>query len=218
MRSIGMTTERETLIYPSNLPLTTTLDISNHPIMETIRNTLFPLLPNGHYLTSMFDRLDVIVSGGGTDPHVYSARNDGRVATIFITLPVRFHGGTLVIRDTDGSEERYFGLGGKSGNLEWTAFHADCAYEVETVHKGCKVSISYGVYPRSYGPQADPLIILSENFMDLFPPILNATRGRKIAFYLSSEYKANPSDVLADSIVPYVSIGIRHHDHCPIDW
>jgi hypothetical protein len=206
MGGIGILPERETLIYPPNLPLTTTLDISNHPIMETIRNTLFPLLPNGHYLTSMYDKLDVIVSGGGTGRQVYSARNDGRVATIFITLPVRFRGGTLVIRDTDGSEERYFGRGGKSGDLEWTAFLADCEYEVETVHKGCKVSISYGVYPRTYGPQADPLIAPSENFMDLFSPILNATRGRKIAFYLLNEYGVNPSEALADSLVPYVSI------------
>ena len=212
--SVPMTTfselpTRESLVYPATLPLTASLEISNHPIMDAVRTTLFPLLPQGHYLTAMRDKLDIIVGGGGIDPQPSSMRNDGRVATLCITLPVRFRGGTLVIRDTDGSEEKYSGLGGKGGDLEWVAFLADCELEVETVQKGCKLSLSYGLYLRTFGAQVDPLIIPSDNFSDLFSPILNATRGRKIAFYLSNEYGVNPSEVLAESLVPFVSVLIK---------
>lgn len=195
----------ESLVYPPHLPLTATLEISNHPIMDAVRSTLFPSLPAGHYLTVLRDKLDVIQSGRKMSPQNH---NDGRVATINITLPVRFRGGTLVIRDIDRSEERYSGRGGKGGDMEWVAFLAECEYEVEPVNKGCKLTISYGVYPRTFGPAGaypDPLIAPSANFLDLFSPILNTMRGRKIAFYLINDYGINPSEVLAESLVPYVS-------------
>ncbi|TFY79753.1 hypothetical protein EWM64_g4257, partial [Hericium alpestre] len=49
----------DSLYYPSNLPLTTSLEIANHPILEAVRNTLFPTLPGGHYLTALRDKLEV---------------------------------------------------------------------------------------------------------------------------------------------------------------
>jgi hypothetical protein len=76
----------------------------------------------------------------------------GRVATISVTLPVRFRGGTLVIYDPEGNQEKFYGRGGKSGDLEWTAFLADCSYEVETVEKGCRISLTYGVFMKTFGP------------------------------------------------------------------
>jgi hypothetical protein len=145
------------------------------------------------------------MNGSRIAPQLPSIHNDGRVATISVTLPVRFRGGSLVIRDPVGSEEKYFGHGGKGDHIEWTAFLADCEYEVEPVQKGCKISISYGVHLRTFGPAVDPLIIPSNNFMDLFAPILNGSRGRKIAFYLSHDYNVNPAETLADAVVPFVS-------------
>jgi hypothetical protein len=172
--------------------------------MDAVRNALLPLLPSGHYLTAMRGILEVIDTGARMLPQRPSMRNDGRVATIQITLPVRFCGGSLVVKDTNGSEERYIDQSGKNGHIEWTAFLADCEYEVQTVHKGCKLSISYGIYPRTFGPQVDPLILPSDDFLDIFSPILNAMRGRKIAFYLSHHYDVDPAEVLADSLVPSV--------------
>lgn len=194
--------DRESLFYPPNLPLTATLELANHPVLDAIRNTLFPSLPIGHYLTAVRDRLEVMSGGGRLAPRIPT--KDGRVATIIVTLPVRFRGGALVIRDVEGSSEKFYGRGGKTGDMEWTAFLADCEYEVETVQKGCRVTISYGVHLRTFGPiglQADPLITPSDDFLDMLSPILNICRGRKIAFYLQCDYGVNPSEVLAESLV-----------------
>jgi hypothetical protein len=201
--------DRESLFYPPNLPLTASLEIANHPILDAVHSTLFPNLPPGHYLTSMRDRLEVVDNGGRMNPQPRSLRNDGRSATIIVTLPVRFRGGALVVRDPDGREEKYFGRGGKNGDIEWVAFLPDCDYEIETVQKGCRISISYAVFLRTFGlsgPEAnpDPLIKPSDNFLDLVTPILNMSRGRKIAFYLSCDYSVNPSETLAESLVPVV--------------
>ncbi|KZP20351.1 hypothetical protein FIBSPDRAFT_742497 [Athelia psychrophila] len=202
--------DRESLFYPTNLPLTATLELANHPVLDAIRSTLFPELPAGHYLTALRDKLEVIVEGGRMGPHMHARPKDGRAATICVTLPVRFKGGALVIRDADGLEEKYFGRGGKTGDMEWTAFLPDCDYEVETVQKGCRLTISYGVHLRTFGvagPQADPLITPSDIFLDMLSPILNICRGRKIAFYSQADYGVNPSEVLAESLVPNLKGG-----------
>jgi hypothetical protein len=201
--------EHESLFFPPNLALTTSLELSNHPIMDSIRNALFPSLPSGHYLTAIRDKLEVLATGSRLPSQSRTLRSDGRVATVIITLPVRFRGGALVIRDPESQEEKFFGRGGKNGDLEWTAFMAECDYEVEPVQKGCRMSLSYGIHLRTFGPSgvgADPLINPSDKFLDLLAPLLNASRGRKIAFYLSHSYGVNPAEVLADTLVPDVRL------------
>lgn len=206
---------REAIFYPPNLPLSATLEIANHPILDAVRNTLFSTLPVGHYLTAIRDKLEIVPKGGRmtTQPKPM----DARVATIVVTLPVKYRGGALVIRDIDGNEETYRG-GGRSGSgshgggigvghLEWTSFLASSEYEVEEVTKGCRLTLAYAVFLRTFGPsglQPDPLITPSDRFLDLIAPILNVCRGRRIAFYLSGEYGVNPAEVLADSLVPHV--------------
>ncbi|KAH9934171.1 uncharacterized protein B0H18DRAFT_870092 [Fomitopsis serialis] len=200
--------QNESLFYPTDLPLTATLEIANHPILEAVRNTLFPTLPLGHYLTAIRDKLEIVLQGN-TIP-VQRRPNDGRVATIVVTLPVRFRGGALVVRNADGVEDKFFGRGGKSGDMEWTAFMGDCDHEVELVQKGCRVSISYAVQLRTFGPaliQPNPLITPSDRFLDLLSPILNMSRGRRIALYLTGDYGVNPGEVLAESLVPYLKGG-----------
>lgn len=202
--------EQESLFYPVSLPLTTSLELANHPVMEAIRDTLFPSLPVGHYLTAVRDKLEVLVSGSRLAAQPRSLRNDSRVATIIVTLPVSFRGGALVIHDTEGHKETFSGTGVKSGELEWTAFLADCDYEVEPVQKGCKMFISYSVFLRTFGPSgivADPLIHPSDKFFELLSPVLTLSRGRKIAFYLSNTYSVNPAEVLAESLVPHLKAG-----------
>lgn len=196
--------DRESLFYPPNLPLTPSLELANHPVLDAIRTSLFPNLPQGHFLIATHDRLEVLVNGGRMGRQL---KNDGRSATIVVTLPVRFKGGALVVRDPLGNDERYNARGGKAGDIEWTAFLADCDYEIETVQKGCRILMTYGVYLKTYGSgnNPDPLITPSDKFFDLMAPILNLSRGRKIAFYLSHDYGVNPSEVLAESLVPEVS-------------
>ncbi|KAF9001182.1 hypothetical protein BDQ17DRAFT_1492196 [Cyathus striatus] len=189
--------DRESLFYPPNLPLTLSLDIASHPILDAVRTSLFPNLPPGHHLTATRDKLELLVSDGRMGRQPVSLRNDGRSATIVVTLPIRFKGGALVIHDRIGNQEKYYGRGGKTGDIEWTAFLADCEYEIETVTKGCRVSVSYGVYLRTP----------SDNFFDLMAPIMNMSRGKRIGFYLTNDYGVNPSEVLAESIVPSLKGG-----------
>jgi hypothetical protein len=206
--------DRRSLFYPPNLALTASLEIANHPILDAVRTTLFPNLPPGHYLISMRDRLEVVDSGSRMNPQPRSLRNDGRSATIIITLPVRFKGGALIIRDPEGNQEKYFGRGGKDGDIEWTAFLPDCEYEIETVQKGCRISVSYAVFLKTLSPSnmnPEPLIYPSDDFLDLLAPILNMSRGRKIAFYLMYDHSANPSETLAGSLVPRVGLPMHPH-------
>lgn len=201
----GDFTDCESLYYPPNLPLTTSLEIANHPILEAVRNTLFPALPGGHYITAIRDRLEIVAAGAHMIAQPRPA--DQRIATLIVTLPVRFRGGELVVRNFDGEEERHGGRGGKNGHLEWTAFLADCDYEIADVQKGCRVTISYAIHAKSFGPAGvmpDPLITPSDLLLDQLAPIFNITRGRTIAFYLTGDYHINPATELAETVVPYV--------------
>ena len=205
--SVNGYAETETLFYPPTLPLTATLELANHPILDAVRNTLFPALPVGHYLTAIRDKLEIWPKGNGITAQ--SRPLDNRVATILVTLPVKFRGGSLVVRSPDGSEEKFYGRGGKSGDMEWTAFMSDCDYEIQPVRSGCRITISYAVQLKSFGPaglQPDPLITPSDQFLDKLSPVLNLSRGRSIAFYLTGEYGVNPGEVLAESLVPNVSL------------
>ncbi|OSD01068.1 hypothetical protein PYCCODRAFT_1413425 [Trametes coccinea BRFM310] len=200
--------ENETLFYPPSLPLTATLELANHPILEAVRNTLFPALPVGHYLTAVRDKLELWPKGNAIT--VQSRPLDNRVATVLVTLPVRFRGGSLVVRSVDGMEEKFYGRGGKGADLEWAAFLSDCDYEIQPVRSGCRMTISYAVQVKSFGPagiQPDPLITPSDRFLDLLSPVLNMSRGRRIAFYLTGEYGVNPGEVLAESLVPTLKGG-----------
>ncbi|KAG8216193.1 hypothetical protein J3R82DRAFT_8219 [Butyriboletus roseoflavus] len=200
---INVYPDRDSLFYPPNLPLTATLEIANHPILDAVRNALFPNLPVGHYLITVRDRLEVMANGCRMSPQPRTLRNDGRVATIVVTLPVQYRGGTLIVRDGEGAEEKFFG-GGQPEQVEWTAFLAECEYEVETIQQGCRMSISFAVHLKTYGPSVDPLISPSEYFLDLLSPVLSLSRGRKVAFYLTQEYGVNPADAIAESLVPHL--------------
>ncbi|KAG6380431.1 hypothetical protein JVT61DRAFT_8565 [Boletus reticuloceps] len=200
---INVYPDRDSLFYPPNLPLTATLEIANHPILDAVRNAIFPNLPVGHYLITVRDRLEVMASGCRMTPQPRTLRNDGRVATIVVTLPVQYRGGALIVRDAEGSEEKFFG-GGQPGEVEWAAFLAECEYEVETVQQGCRMSISFAVHLKTYGPSVDPLITPSEHFLDLLSPVLSLTRGRKVAFYLTQDYGINPAETIAELLVPHL--------------
>lgn len=214
--------ERESLFYPPTLPITTSLEITNFPILDAVKNTLFPNLPTGHYLTATKDTLEVLLDGGRLERQTAHQRNDGRAATILLTLPVRFQGGALLVRDpVTGLQERFMTKvqpnvppsthgGGPMESMEWVAFLANCDYETEMVDKGYRVMMSYGVYVKSFSPEGaarfDSLTIPTDTFFDLLAPVMNMSRGRKIAFYLSHDYTVDPSLITAQTLVPQVRI------------
>ncbi|KAF7350584.1 hypothetical protein MSAN_01618400 [Mycena sanguinolenta] len=210
----------EAFHYPSNLPLTPSLEIANHPILDAIRNMLFPTLPIGHYLTVRRERLDVLLAGSRMPTQQGQRRTDNRIATLSITLPVRFRGGALVIRDSPehgGAIER-LDTAAPTSDLEWTAFLGECEHEVEPVTKGCRMSLSYAVFSKSFGAGTgvggiglgagmELLFTPNQPFLDLFPPVLQMSRGRKIAFLLAHDYDVDPSVLLAESLVPFLKGG-----------
>lgn len=200
--------DRESMYYPPNLPLTATLELANHPILDAVRTSLFPRLATGQHLIAVRDLLELVPTGGHMCPQRRAPEEEGKVATIVVTLPIRFKGGALVVHDFEQNEEKYYGRGGKPGDLEWTAFLADCDREIETVQRGVRLTLSYKVLLRTYGPSPSPsqsLMIPSDRFLDLISPVLNMSRGRTIAFYLQEQYGFSPAEVLAESLVPHVS-------------
>jgi len=197
--------DRESLFYPTNLPLTISLDLTNHPVLDAVRAGFFPNLEPDKHLVAVKDKLEVVVDGGGMGVQPRMLRSDGRVATVIVTLPVRFRGGALVVQSEDGRVEKYHGRGGKPGDIEWVAFLNECEYEIEMVTKGCRMTVSYGIHLRSQVSAS--LMEPSDNFLDLISPILNYSRGRKIGFYLHNDYGINPSEFPADSVVPKLKGG-----------
>jgi hypothetical protein len=177
---------------------------------------LFPTLPAGHHLTVRRERLDVLLAGSRLPPQ--PPRTDGRLATLSVTLPVRFRGGALIIRApasdlTHGEEREKLDSAAPTSDLEWTAFRGECEYEVEAVTRGCRMSLSYAVFGKSFGaPMANMVVAAPEPvlfapnqpFLDLFPPVLQMSRGRKIGFLLAHDYDVDPSVVLAETLVPFV--------------
>jgi len=197
--------------FPKGLSFSTSLEISNHPVLDTVRDVLFPNLPHGHYLTAQRSGLELIPAGASsraTSPTPSSSENPSdAVATLLVTLPVRFQGGELVVthpEDSLGTAERFRARGGKAGDIEWTAFLADCTYRWEQVTQGCRVSIVYHVCLKNTGDAQTiprPSIIPNDRFLDAMTPLFSRARGRKLGFYLSGNYTLSPAEDLAAAIV-----------------
>jgi hypothetical protein len=203
--------DRDALFFPQSLFLAPSLEIANHPILDSVHAALFPQLPQENHLFAVRDRLDVINSGSHlANQNPALLNNDGRSATIIVTLPVKFRGGVIMVRDSLGREEKFQGSGGQAGDIDWLAIPADCEYRIETVQKGCCLTLSYGIYIKQFNPAAgsisDSLMIPSDGFFDLLAPILNSSRGRNIAFHLNYDYIANPAEVTANTLVPQVCV------------
>lgn len=197
---------RRSLVFPSGRPVAVSLELSSHPVLDIVKATLFPKLPQGYHLLAVRDKLHIHPSGTYTRPVHDAVFPEGVVATIMVTLPVHYRGGTLVV-GCEGKEERFYGrLGSKSNELEWQAWRTNCDWEVQKVEKGHRVAMTWHVYQRSYGPSSHPLMVPNDALLDALADLLNHGRGKNLGFFLSHEYGVSPSDVLADSLAPYVRI------------
>jgi len=77
--------------------------------------------------------------------------------------------------------------------------------------------ISYAVFSNTLGSggasgvglagRSQALINPSDGFIDLLSPLLNMSRGRKIGFFIQGDYGVDPSEALADSLVPSLNGG-----------
>lgn len=105
------------------------LSINNHPILDA---SLFPQFPQENHLCTVREKLDMIDSGShlaNQTPAVLN--NDGRSATIIVTLPVRFRGGIILVCDSLGREEKFQGSGGQARDIDWLAIPADSEYRID---------------------------------------------------------------------------------------
>jgi len=200
------------LVWPSHLPFSTTFDLASYPVLDTVRSVLFPKCYPGTYLYAVRDKLEVFLAGSSSVPwRPPSSRGaDGakRVATIMLDLPVPYRGGALLVRSPGGEEERFRspsqGIVGDT-SLHWTAYLANCERKVEYVEQGCRMSISYGVYMKAFGPAGpspNPLLAPNDTLLDALIPVLNKSRGRTLGIYLTGRYDCAPERILADSLVP----------------
>lgn len=195
---------RRSLVYPSARPLAVSLELSSHPVLDIVKATLFPKLPQGYHLLAVRDKLHIHPAGTYTRPVHDAVFPESVVATIMVTLPVHYRGGTLVIGN-EGKEERFYGrLGSKANELEWQAWRTNSDWEVQKVEKGHRVAMTWHVYQRSYGPSSHPLMVPNDALLDALADLLNHGRGKNLGFFLSHEYGVSPSDVLADSLAPYL--------------
>jgi len=195
---------RRSLVYPAARPLAVSLELSSHPVLDIVKATLFPKLPQGYHLLAVRDKLTIHPSGTYTRPVHDAVFPEGVVATIMVTLPVHYRGGTLVV-GSEGKEERFYGrLGSKSNELEWQAWKINSDWEVQKIEKGHRVAMTWHVYQRSYGPSSHPLMVPNDALLDALADLLNQGRGKNLGFFLSHEYGVSPSDVLADSLAPYL--------------
>jgi hypothetical protein len=168
---------RNYMTYRSNSsrPVTTSFDIASHPILDTVRRTLFPSSSEGHYLVASMNRVDCYLAGGysshpGPSQLEAGGTEDDPVAQVVVTLPVRYRGGVLQVFK-DGNEERFYGRGclsagavppqpaqgakasGSIGNMEWVAYLAgECDTKVSPLEKGVRINLVYNVFMKSYGP------------------------------------------------------------------
>ncbi|PPQ79023.1 hypothetical protein CVT25_002332 [Psilocybe cyanescens] len=127
------------------------------------------------------------------------SRQDSRLATLIITLPVCYPGGPVVATDHEGKKENFLGNGRKPTKIKWMAFRFEGGYAVEPVQSGCMITISYGVYIASHGHTnpdltVDTLMTPSDRFFDLLSPI--NSRGQSIASLLNHDYNIDPAEAL----------------------
>ncbi|KAG8899280.1 hypothetical protein FRB99_006830 [Tulasnella sp. 403] len=97
-------------------PITPSFDIASHPILDTVRKTLFPYAQDSNYLVANLNRVDVFCPGASSFSPKTSYGADGGItedepcAHVIVTLPVRFRGGMMSVVK-DGNEERFWGRG-----------------------------------------------------------------------------------------------------------
>lgn len=203
-------------VWPFKRPFSLSFDIANHPIIDTIRSILFPKIYPGSYLYAVRDNLEIFLPGTRSNAW-RSSPSQGysgatRVATLILTLPMLYRGGASVVRNLHGSVERFYSPAQNSPGdttLHWMAFVSDCEHEVEVVEQGCRLIISYGVYMKSFGPAGpipNPLLNPNDQLLDALTPVLNLSRGKTLAICLTGQYSCDPTQILADSLVPIVSI------------
>lgn len=112
-------------------------------ILATVREELG--LPNEAELTAGLRSLLVYEPNQFFLAHQDWEKDDAMAGTLVVTLPSTYRGGDLLI----GHDEEWKAYKGSPTVLSLVAFHADCQHEVLKVKSGYRLTLTYGLLPRS---------------------------------------------------------------------
>lgn len=125
-------------------------------MLERVRDDLG--LPDGHRLRAELHSMLVYGPGQFFRQHRDSEKSDDMVATLVVTLPSSFRGGSLVIEHGDDTVTSR----GSKSRLSFVAFYADCPHEVRPVTEGYRVSLTYNLRLEGSGTGPPPGVAESE--------------------------------------------------------
>ena len=109
------------------------------PILDGVAADLG--LPVGRRLVAELHSMLVYTRGQFFGPHQDSEKDDRMVASLVVTLPGTFTGGSLVV-EHHGERKVYRSLKDK---LSFVAFYSDCRHEVRPVRSGHRVVLTYNL-------------------------------------------------------------------------
>jgi len=112
------------------------------PVLEDLRADLG--LPTDSRLTAELQSMLVYTAGQFFVPHQDSEKADEMVASLVVTLPSSFKGGSLVVEHL-GETATYRG---SKQALSFVAFYADCRHEIRPVRSGHRIVLTYNLLLR----------------------------------------------------------------------
>jgi hypothetical protein len=118
------------------------------PVLEGLRGDLG--LPAGSRLAAELQSMLVYTKGQFFVPHQDSEKTDEMVASLVVTLPSSFTGGSLAVEHL-GKTALY--RASKQG-LSFVAFYADCHHEIRPVRSGHRIVLTYNLLLRRGGDAA----------------------------------------------------------------
>jgi len=119
------------------------------PVLEGLRADLG--LPPGSRLTAELHSMLVYRAGQFFVPHQDSEKSDEMVASLVVTLPSAFTGGSLVVEHR--GETAVYRASPRA--LSFVAFYADCRHEIKPVRTGHRIALTYNLLLRG-GDVTDP--------------------------------------------------------------
>ncbi|MGH2928721.1 MAG: 2OG-Fe(II) oxygenase, partial [Solirubrobacteraceae bacterium] len=119
------------------------------PVLDTLRDDLG--LHPASRLEAQLHSMLVYARGQFFLPHQDSEKDDEMVATMVVTLPSQFTGGSLVVSH-EGERASYRG---SKAALSFVAFYADCRHQVKPVTSGHRIVLTYNLLLRQDSGAAD---------------------------------------------------------------
>ncbi|WP_433562091.1 2OG-Fe(II) oxygenase [Nocardia sp. CA-151230] len=109
------------------------------PILTQVATDLG--LPEGVRLTAELHSMLVYTPGQFFRPHQDSEKSDTMIASLVVTLPSTFTGGSLAVEHGSEQVEHRWA----KDRLTFVAFYADCVHEVRPIRSGHRIVLTYNL-------------------------------------------------------------------------